>query len=113
MLYPSRRVVLCGVSGVAILCFGQRRPRLHCSHSFLGWQKRVVQIAPAFLDAFHPPCRLLRKVFLHAALMVFPVFVHGGGCGVTHMRLRTYRSSSGLPRGPLCSSMVYPAGIQR
>lgn len=97
---------------MAILRFRQKRLRLCCSPLFLGWQRRAVRTTLAFLDVLHPPHSPLRKVFLLAALILFPVFVDGGDGGVTRLHFCTHRSISGPPRGPH-SSMVYPMGIQR
>lgn len=87
---------------MAIQCFGQKRLRLHCSPSFLGWRKCAVLTTLAFLDALHPAHPPLHKVFRHAALIVFPVFVHRGDCGVTRMHFWTFMGTAfqhGVPYG--------------
>lgn len=81
------------VGSMAILCFRQKRPKLSCNLSFLGWQKHAIWTTLAFLDALHP---VLYKVhILHAALMVFPTFFHRGECRVMHTCFSTHHSISG------------------
>lgn len=49
----------------------------------------------AFLDTLHPLHPVLCKVFLHAALIVFPIFFHRGECVVMYARFCTHHSISG------------------
>lgn len=49
----------------------------------------------AFLDVLYPLHPVLHKVFLHAALMVLPMFFRRGECGMMHMHFCTHHSISG------------------
>lgn len=83
------------VGSMAILCFRQKRPKLSCNLLFLGCQKHAIWTTLAFLDVLHPLHPVLHKVFLHAALMVFPMFFHRGECGVMLTRFCTHHNVSG------------------
>lgn len=83
------------VSSMAILCFRQKRPKLSCNLSFLGWQKHAIWTTLAFLDALYPLHSVLHKVFVHAALMVFPMVFHRGECIIMHTCFCTHHSISG------------------